>query len=122
MKILIIGLGYAGNRYRRAFEHIATSTGLPLSLAYVGRRRKATELPYFDSVPRALEVFAPDIVVVSVNDHSHAPVLKQLAGYRGFVLCEKPLVTPGDDLDELLGALDQVGGFALDLVERYSDA
>ena len=32
MKILIIGLGYAGNRYRRAFEHIATSTGLPLSL------------------------------------------------------------------------------------------
>jgi predicted dehydrogenase len=122
MKILIIGLGYAGSRYRRAFEHIATSTGLPLSLAYVGRRRKPTELPFFDSVDRALEVFAPDIVVVSVNDHSHAPVLKQLAGYRGFVICEKPLVTPQDELAAISAALSQVGGFALDLVERYSEA
>ncbi len=121
MKILIIGLGYAGNRFRRAFEHIATSTGMPLSMAYVGRRQKTTELSYFDSVERALQIFAPDIVVVSVNDRSHAPVLKQLVGYRGFVLCEKPLVTPGDDLDELLSALDQINGFALDLVERYSD-
>ncbi|HBX54606.1 Gfo/Idh/MocA family oxidoreductase [Pseudomonas sp. UBA2684] len=122
MKILIIGLGYAGNRYRRAFEHIAASTGLPLSLAYVGRRQKPIELSYFDSVGRALEMFTPNIVVVSVNDHSHAPVLRQLAGYRGFVICEKPLVTPGDDLNELFGALEHVGGFALDLVERYSDA
>lgn len=122
MKILIIGLGYAGNRYRRAFEHIATSTGMPLSLAYVARRQRVIELPYFGSVGQALQEFAPDIVVVSVNDHSHAPVLKQLAGYRGFVLCEKPLVTPRDELDELLGAMDKVSGFALDLVERYSDA
>ncbi|UTW08212.1 Gfo/Idh/MocA family oxidoreductase [Pseudomonas benzenivorans] len=122
MKILIIGLGYAGNRYRRTFEHIAASTGLPLSLAYVGRRQKTTELPYFDSVNQALQRFAPDIVVVSVNDHSHAPVLKQLAGYRGFVICEKPLVTPKDDLAAISAALSQVSGFALDLVERYSDA
>ena len=121
MKILIIGLGYAGNRYRRSFEHIATSTGMPLTLAYVGRRRRSTELPYFDSVSRALEVFAPDIVVVSVNDHSHASVLKQLAGFQGFVICEKPLATPQDDLSELAAALGQVSGFALDLVERYSD-
>jgi predicted dehydrogenase len=122
MKILIIGLGYAGNRYRRAFEHIAASTGLPLSLAYVGRRQKPTELPYFDNLGRTLQAFAPDIVVVSVNDHSHAPVLQQLAGYRGFVICEKPLVTPQDDLAELYAALEHVSGFALDLVERYSDA
>lgn len=122
MKILIIGLGYAGNRYRRAFEHIATSTGMPQTLAYVGRRQRSTELSYFDSVCRALEEFAPDIVVVSVNDHSHAPVLKQLAGYRGFVICEKPLVTPQDDLAELTAALEHVSGFALDLVERYSEA
>ena len=122
MKILIIGLGYAGNRYRRAFEHIAASTGLPLALAYVSRRQKPTELPYFDNVGRALQAFAPDIVVVSVNDHSHAPVLQQLAGYQGFVICEKPLVTLQDDLAELFAALEHVSGFALDLVERYSDA
>lgn len=122
MNILIIGLGYAGNRYYRALEHIAVSIGMPLSLAYVDRRRRPTELPYFDRVDQALEEFAPDIVVVSVNDHSHAPVLKQLAGYRGFVICEKPLVTPKDDLAKLPLALEQISGFALDLVERYSDA
>lgn len=122
MNILIIGLGYAGNRYRRTFEHIASSTGIPLALAYVGRRRRPTGLPYFDNVGRALAEFTPDIVVVSVNDHSHASVLKKLAGYQGFVICEKPLVTPQDDLAELSAALEQVNGFALDLVERYSDA
>ena len=122
MKILIIGLGYAGNRYRRAFGHIAASTGLPLSLAYVGRQQKPIYLPYFDSVGLALDEFAPDIVVVSVNDHSHAPVLQQLAGYQGFVICEKPLVTPQDDLATLHAGLGQVSGIALDLVERYSDA
>jgi len=122
MKILIIGLGYAGIRYRRAFEHIAVSTSLPLSLAYVGRRRKPTELPYFDSVSQALDEFAPEIVVVSANDHSHASVLQQLAGYQGFVICEKPLVTPQDNLTSLCAGLEQISGFALDLVERYSDA
>lgn len=122
MKILIIGLGYAGNRYRRAFEYITASTGLPLALAYVGRRQKPTKLPYFDSVDQALQRFAPDIVVVSVNDHSHSSVLQQLAGYRGFVICEKPLVTPRDDLSEVFTALGQISGFALNLVERYSDA
>ena len=122
MKILIIGLGYAGKRYLRAFEHIARSTGIPITLAYVGRRKKAIELPYFACVGQALQAFAPDIVVVSVNDISHAPVLKQLASYRGFVVCEKPLVTPGDNLDEMLETMNQVSGFALDLVERYSDA
>ena len=85
MKILIIGLGYAGNRYRRAFEHIVTSTGLPLSLAYVGRRQKTTELPYFDSVERALQVFEPDIVVVSVNSPSRG------TGSRVF---GSPTITP----------------------------
>ncbi|WP_242443160.1 oxidoreductase [Pseudomonas sp. LFM046] len=48
-------------------------------------------------------------------------MLKQLAGYQGFVICEKPLATPQDDLSELAAALGQVSGFALDLVERYSD-
>ena len=122
MKILIIGLGYAGNRYRRAFEHIAASTGMQLSLAYVGRNQKPTELPYFNNIGVALTAFAPDIVVVSVNDHNHAPVLQQLSGFRGFVICEKPLVTPRDDLRTLFEALKNVSGFALDLVERYSDA
>lgn len=122
MKILIIGLGYAGNRYRRAFEHIATSTGIPVRLAYVSRQKRTADLPYYDCVSRAVTEFSPEIVVVSVNDHSHASVLQQLAGYQGFVICEKPLAAPDDDLDAISDAMRDVSGFALDLVERYSDA
>tara|TARA_Y100000815_G_scaffold263500_1_gene278139 strand:+ start:4919 stop:5989 length:1071 start_codon:yes stop_codon:yes gene_type:complete len=122
MKVLIIGLGYSGERFRRAFEYAGSQTGVSVSLAYVGRQQKPTAMPYFESIDGALQEFNPDIVVASVNDVSHASVLRELAGYQGFVVCEKPLVTPLDDLRSVRAELGQVGGFALNLIERYSDA
>ncbi|KJS75317.1 MAG: oxidoreductase [Pseudomonas sp. BICA1-14] len=122
MKILIIGLGYAGQRFRRAFEHVGACCGIAVSIAYVDCRPKRTTLMNFDRIDGALRDFLPDIVVVSVNDISHAEVLEQLAGYRGFVICEKPLASPHDDLTGLSAALATCGGFALNLVERYSEA
>lgn len=122
MKVLIIGLGYAGQRFRRAFEHVAASSSLALSLAYVGRRQRSTALGYYDRVDGALVDFAPDIVVVSANDVSHAVVLDQLTGFEGFVICEKPLTTPADDLTQVQAGLASISGFAMNLVERYSDA
>lgn len=122
MRILIIGLGYAGERFRRAFEHVASRAGVTVAMAYVGRRQKTTSLRYFDCIGGALREFAPDIVVVSANDVNHADVLRQLAGYQGFVICEKPLVTPADELDGVHAALSSLSGFALNLIERYSQA
>lgn len=122
MRILIIGLGYAGERFRRAFEHVSNRAGVSISMAYVGRRQKATSLRYFICIEGALQDFGPDIVVVSVNDVNHADVLRQLVGYQGFVICEKPLVTPADGLDSVHEALSSVSGFALNLIERYSQA
>ncbi|WP_413043859.1 Gfo/Idh/MocA family oxidoreductase [Pseudomonas sp. YJ42] len=122
MNILIIGLGYAGNRFRRAFEHVAQHAGISISLAYVGRKQKPTALPYFDCIDEALRTFKPEVVVVSVNDISHARVLAELADYQGFVICEKPLATPIDDLSSVQAPLERLGGFALNLIERYSDA
>ena len=94
MNVLIIGLGYAGQRFRQAFEHVTNRAGVSTSIAYVGRRQKATPLRYFACIDSALQHFTPDIVVVSANDISHADVWRQLAGYQGFVVCEKPLATP----------------------------
>lgn len=122
MKVLIIGLGYAGQRFRQAFEHVANRAGVSISIAYVGRRQKASPLRYFDRIDGALQDFGPDIVVVSVNDISHADVLRQLACYQGFLICEKPLATPSDELNGLQEALSGVSGFALNLIERYSQA
>ncbi|WP_282280852.1 hypothetical protein [Pseudomonas sp. PS02302] len=81
MNVLIVGLGYAGHRFWRAFEHLSVSTGMPLRLAYVDRKPKASELPFFPTVASALHHFEPDIVVVSVNDESHARILTELSGY-----------------------------------------
>ena len=120
MNVLIIGLGYAGQRFRQAFEHVTNRAGVSTSIAYVGRRQKATPLRYFACIDSALQHFTPDIVVVSANDISHADVLRQLAGYQGFVVCEKPLATPTDALNGVQDALSGVGGFALNLIERYS--
>src|SRR5690606_17147028 len=103
MKILIIGLGYAGQRFQRAFEHVGTCSGIAVSMAYVDCRRKRTTLRPFERIDGALRDFRPDIVVVSVNDINHAAVLEQLAGYRGFVVCEKPLASPPDDLAKMAG-------------------
>lgn len=122
MNVLIIGLGYAGQRFRQAFEHVTNRAGVSTSIAYVGRRQKATPLRYFACIDSALQHFTPDIVVVSANDISHADVLRQLAGYQGFVVCEKPLATPTDALNGVQDALSGVGGFALNLIERYSQA
>lgn len=122
LRILIIGLGYAGLRLQTAFEHAAAAARIELSIAYADHRQKQTTLRYFDRIDGALQDFKPDLVVVSVNDTSHASVLAQLAGYPGFVVCEKPLATPLDDLAAIRSALTGTRGFALNLVERYSDA
>lgn len=123
MKLLIVGLGYAGQRYQRAFRHLAGSLDLPLDMAYVARRKRSDAvLPYYPDVPGALAEFRPDLVVVSVNDHGHVDILRALAGFTGFVLCEKPLAAPGDDWPSACAGLARTQGFALDLVERYSEA
>ncbi|MGL4859196.1 MAG: Gfo/Idh/MocA family oxidoreductase [Enterobacteriaceae bacterium] len=44
-----------------------------------------------------------------------------MKGYTGFVICEKPLATQGDRWREACSGLAQIRGFALDLVERYSE-
>jgi predicted dehydrogenase len=118
VNILIVGLGYAGTRFLRAFGAVTAQA----RFAYVNRNRGRDDLPYFSNVPTALREFRPDIVVVSVSDGSHARILHELDGYRGFIVCEKPLVRADDDVDRLRRALASTSGFCLDLVERYSPA
>jgi predicted dehydrogenase len=115
MRVLIVGLGYMGTRFLEAFRALRPH----LRLAYAGRRRTRDDLPYFDSVEAGLLRFQPDIVVVTVNDAGHGEILAALAGYGGFVVCEKPLLTPDDDVDSL--ALGGFSGFTLDLPARYAE-
>ncbi|SEG46197.1 Predicted dehydrogenase [Paenibacillus sp. UNC499MF] len=124
MNVLIIGLGYAGTRFSQAFSNLdpAVTGNEPVEIAYVNRSPKTNGYRYFSGIEQALKEFEPAIVVVSVNDEYHIDVIRQLKDYRGFVICEKPLVHPQDDLETVESSLKNISGFALDLVERYSDA
>lgn len=119
MKILIIGLGYAGTRYLRAFS---LSNQEAVTFAYVDKRQVNKELIYFNNVRDALAVYKPAIIIVTVNDEFHAEILNQLCDFRGFVICEKPLCNIKDNLGFLSKNLNQISGFCLDLIERYSEA
>lgn len=122
MNVLIIGLGYAGTRFYNAFTNLRLPGAEKIEIAYVGRRHRRPDLAYYNSIAKALNQFKPHLVVVSVNDGHHAEVIRQLSGYDGFVICEKPFAGVEDDLDLLESSLKNASGFCLDLVERYSDA
>lgn len=125
MNVLIIGLGYSGTRFLRAFNYLSSkdkSEIRSINLAYVGKHKKKCDLTYFSDINVAITQFKPQIVVVAVNDEFHAEVLNKLHGFTGFVICEKPFVTHNDDLNILRKNLNSISGFCLDLIERYSEA
>lgn len=119
MKILIIGLGYAGHRFLSSFLSIEDKTNF--QFACVNRHQDNDDIDYYSDVKTALNEFYPEIVVVSVSDGEHANILQQLAGYRGFVICEKPLINVNDNINLIIQSLVNTSGFCLDMVERYSD-
>ena len=121
MRILIVGLGYAGNRYLQAFNELRVEFG-GIEIAYVSRSLKDCVEPGYTSIPSALQEFAPDMVVVTVNDVYRAEVLAQLAGYAGPIVCEKPLVTAADDLAAVAAAFGDRDDFYVAQIERYSQA
>ena len=120
MNILIIGLGYAGNRFYSAFKSITHTE--EINFAYINRTEISHTLPCYESIKDALEKFKPEIIVISATDSQHINIIESLSNYDGFIICEKPLATPGDGWKAACDSLQNLSGFALDLVERYSFA
>lgn len=121
MRILIIGMGYAGNRYRRAFLQLRAESG-PIDIAYVSRTLKPHPEPGYTDLGLAMSEFAPHLVVVTVNDVHRAQVLADLASYQGVIVCEKPLVTAEDDLEAVVDRFGDRDDFFVAQIERYSHA
>ncbi|WP_277811398.1 Gfo/Idh/MocA family oxidoreductase [Chromohalobacter canadensis] len=124
MRILIVGLGYAGKRFLSAFYEInrerARNSQSMINLAYINRSPIEVGIPSYTDIASALSQFMPDIVVVAVTDGEHFNILQKLNGYRGFIICEKPLVNRCDNLPLVESCMQNTAGFAMDMVERYS--
>lgn len=108
MKILIIGLGYAGARFKKAFEACGV--------------RKIYSVTRGDDIKKALAEIVPDVVIISSTDLTHYKVLEDINSYDGFVICEKPFVTQYDDLNQASELIVNKTNFCLNLIERYSEA
>lgn len=125
MKVLIIGLGYAGQRFLNAFSELnlerANAPCDKIETICVNRSPVRGAIPIHGDVATTLTKYKPDIVVVSVSDGEHYSVLQQLQGYRGVVICEKPLINCSDDLLRIGTSMQSTIGFGMDMVERYSE-
>ncbi|MEH7464796.1 Gfo/Idh/MocA family oxidoreductase [Bacillus thuringiensis] len=122
MRVLIIGMGFSGKMFTEAFQSIASLYSKEITIAYTSRTKKDIELTYYSNVKESLEKFNPNIVVIAVNDENHGEILSMIEDYDGFVICEKPFVDPNFDLNSVGKLLQNVSGFCLHMVARYSNA
>lgn len=118
MKVLIIGMGYAGRRYLKCLNNILDK--YDLEIAYCDIVNKMLPIIYFESISSSLSDFKPDLVIISNSDGFHFDVIKELKYFKGFVIAEKPLIAPSDSCEKTKENLANISGFCMDLVERYS--
>lgn len=124
--ILIVGCGFAGQRFLRACDYLRAEHPeliSKISLCDTDSRkldRTGSGFARYNSLAEALRVEDPSGVVVAVNEHAHYDVLSALSSSRKrVILCEKPLTDSYSRSKEIESVL---GGYSLymNLVERFS--
>lgn len=121
-RVLIVGYGYAGQRFSAAIEHLRRH-GAPVGIAGycdLDPSRLPREKPGFADLRIALGELSPTVVCVTVNEAAHDTVFSVLGSHRrSLILSEKPLTT---NLDEARRAKRTLRhhAFSMNLVERFS--
>ena len=123
-RALVVGHGYAGQRFARVIEAVGASGKYPVKLVgVVDRRPVATGgLPVYGDLREAFEQVRPDTVCVTVNEDDHEAVLLELAAVADrplTVLVEKPLTSDLASARKVVGALEG-HRFSMNLIERFS--
>ncbi|MFF5176151.1 hypothetical protein ACFY3U_26480 [Micromonospora sp. NPDC000089] len=121
-RVLIVGEGYAGSRFRRAFEFLDDTGRLPAELAVADPRRLAADdrVRRYHDVETALDRFRPHVICNTTNEVAHEDVFHQLRSYpRALVLTEKPLAHDGPSSVRSATSLSR-HAVSMNLVERFS--
>jgi predicted dehydrogenase len=126
-RVLLVGLGYAGMRFKRILDYLRKDEPQLASLCGVvdsdpvKLRAVASDVPVFASFDEAIHVTRPEVVAVCVNEAQHFAVLSRLADSSSVraVLCEKPLTS---DLAQAHRLKDALSGklLSMNMVERFS--
>ena len=128
-RVLLIGAGFAGERFAKVLRHLGEDLGHVLLVGACDPRTRlrdrGDDVPHYTELDRAVEELSPDAFVVAVNERDHYPVLRNLAervgDRRHLVMCEKPMVSNVSEMETLL----TLPGWAqldlrLHMVERHS--
>lgn len=86
MRALVIGYGSIGERHARLLQNLNVETG-------VVSQRTVSFPTVFSDIPRALELFKPEYVVIANRTNEHADSLRMVLNnqWKGKVLIEKPV-------------------------------
>src|SRR5690348_7918793 len=118
-RILVIGHGYAGQRFMTALSYLRMK-GLPIEIVGVvdhAPDKLPQNVQGFTDLRTALDTVRPSVVCVTVNEVAHIEVFRELAEReRMLVLCEKPLVADPPD-ERLAEAMLNHHQFSMNLVE-----
>lgn len=125
-RVLVIGFGYAGQRFVRATRHLEREYPGWIALAGVcdmaasARERAAEITQTFESIDDAMTAVRPDVIIVTVNEEAHAEVLHRIAPYAPqVILCEKPLTVTVEEAEALPPAIAGAQ-LSVNFVERLS--
>ena len=106
MKILIIGMGFAGKMYYESLSYLKNNNGNKVTLAYYSNKQEDVNITYYENLDASLKDYNPDMVIVAVNDIYHINILQKLKDFEGIILCEKPFVSNSEELNLALDFLN----------------
>ncbi|MCA0157478.1 hypothetical protein LB823_14895 [Tsukamurella sp. M9C] len=119
----LFGTGYEGTRLREALHAATRLAGAPEIEIREHGRGDTARLAALAPTDLADALRDADFLINAVNDDQHDAILDLLSAAPGFVVSEKPLVAPHQDVGAgWAAAWAERDRFALNTIERYSAA
>lgn len=130
-RVLLIGLGAAGSRFERSLRVLEAEGDVDFQAVCdldPARLESVLHRDRYQNITEACRTVAPTAVVVAVNDHAHASVIKEVIAATKEpprrIACEKPLTTSLAELEDLASSLELAGHseICVNYVEQFSPA
>lgn len=124
-RLLLVGHGYAGQRFARAVEALIGSAAIPFYHAAVADPCPAMlerALPgwiRYCNLDTAIREWQPQIAIVAASEGSHFTILKSLDSSTQCILCEKPLTASWNEAASIARVLED-SSLSVNFVERQS--
>jgi len=116
-RVLIVGAGTMGGGISRLLKAERVPGAMVAGIVDLDAGKgqpvaTAVDVPFFDSLERAIAVAKPDIAYVATPDGAHRGPVEMLAAAGIAMLVEKPLATTNEDAQAMVAAVKKSGVYA----------